>query len=567
MRVTLVIRPSLMSGFTCRLRNLRPSESLQSLPTNSRADMGQLHENNGSNTPRVAVIGAGPGGLATAMMLAASGVSVRLYEAQSTIGGRSARISLGDYHFDCGPTFFMMPYVLEEIFHAAGRRLADEVDLQRLDPMYRLVFGRNDESPLRIDTTQDLNAMSHRLAAIEPSDGPAFERFIKDNRSKLRAMTPILRSPMRSVMDLLNRHALRCGPVLKPHQSLYKYLSSYFTHPDIRIAMGFQSKYLGMSPFECPSLFSILPFIEYEYGIWHPRGGCNALMSAMHRVCTTMGVEIVLDGPVEKLHFDGRQFRGVEVHGELHRHEHVVINADATWAMKHLIPHSLRGSMSNQAIDAQRYSCSTYMLYLGVRGHVDLPHHTIYVSGDYESNLTDITSKGRLSDDPSIYVCNPSPIDSGLAPSGNSSLYVLVPTPNTKAKIDWGAQSPVVRQCALKQIADKLGIDDLDQRIVVEQSITPDDWRAMRINHGATFNLAHTLRQMLHRRPQHRMRNVDGVWFVGGGTHPGSGLPVIFLSSQITTRLLCDELGTPCSLDRAPHTFTAEPMAFDTNAA
>ncbi len=520
--------------------------------------MTRMYEHNSDATPQVAVIGAGPGGLATALILASSGISVRVYEAQPIVGGRSSQITLGKYHFDCGPTFFMMPYVLEEIFNAAGRRLTDEVELHRLDPMYRLLFGRGDTSPLQIDTTQDLIAMSQQLAAIQPSDGPAFERFIRDNRHKLRVMTPILRRPMRSVMDLLNRHAIRCGPVLKPHQSLYAYLSSYFTHPSIRIAMGFQSKYLGMSPYECPSLFSILPFIEYEYGIWHPRGGCNAIMTAMHRVCEQMGVEFQFNAPVERIHFDGRQLRSVQVHGEMYRHKHVVINADATWAMKHLIPQSLRGRMTDQAIDHRRYSCSTYMLYLGVNGEVDLPHHTIYVSSDYEGNLADITTKGCLSEDPSIYVCNPSPIDSQLAPAGDSSLYVLVPTPNTKSTINWNTQAPVLRRRALSQIADRLGITDLEERIVVEKAITPNDWQAMRINHGATFNLAHTLGQMLHRRPQHRMRNVDGVWFVGGGTHPGSGLPVIFLSSQITSRLVCNEMNTRCALDRDAHAFSAE---------
>ncbi len=502
----------------------------------------------------VAVIGSGPGGLAAAMLLAASGISVTLYEARSVVGGRTRRISSGDFHFDCGPTFFMMPYVLEEIFSACGYRLDQCVELQRLDPMYRLVFGQSGgqsgASPLTLDTTQDLDRMVAQLDAINPRDSAAFERFMRDNRRKLRLMTPILRQPLRSFFDLISRDAMKCGPVLRPHQSLYTYLKGYFRDPHIRLALSFQSKYLGMSPYECPSLFSILPFIEYEYGIWHPTGGCNALTTAMAACCRALGVEIITDAPVEKLAFDGNRLTGVQVRGEMRQHDHAVINADATWAMKNLIPLSLRGRETDDAIDRKRYSCSTFMLYLGLDGEVDLPHHTIYVSSRYEENLRDITERGRLSDDPSFYLCNPSRLDPTLAPPGKSAVYLLVPTPNTKATIDWAQAAPLLRRTALDHAERILGVDGLSRRIITEEIITPDDWRAERINHGATFNLAHNLTQMLHRRPQHKMPGTEGVWFVGGGTHPGSGLPVIFLSSQTTARLLCGELGRACVLDQ-----------------
>ena len=229
----------------------------------------------------VAVIGAGPGGLASAMLLASAGFRVTVYEAHDVVGGRTRRLEVGDYRFDCGPTFFMMPYVLEEIFAATGRRLSDYAQLKRLDPMYRLLIGQRTGDPLVIDTTQDIARMARQLSAIEPTDGPAFERFIRDNRRKLDAMTPILRAPIRGLGDLMNASSMRAGLSLRPWQSLYDHLKGYFRHEGVRLAMSFQSKYLGMSPFECPELFSILPFIEYEYGIWHPIGGCNALVRAM----------------------------------------------------------------------------------------------------------------------------------------------------------------------------------------------------------------------------------------------------------------------------------------------
>lgn len=498
----------------------------------------------------IGVVGAGPGGLAAACLLASSGARVTVYEAQPEVGGRTGRLTLqsgdGAFRFDRGPTFFMMPYVLEEIFASTGRRMRDYVSCTQLDPMYRLALGRPGDGPVHLDATQDLAEMARRIGRIDERDGAAFGRFISDTRRKLRLMTPVLRSPIRSVFDLINIQAARAATVINPHQSLYDHLGRYFRHPLTKLALSFQSKYLGMSPFECPSLFSILPFIEYEYGVWHPEGGCHALMQGLARVCDELGVDFATGTPVERVAFSGRRAVGVETSGRRpgrFAHDHVVINADAPWAMKRLIPESLRGAETDARIDAKRYSCSTFMLYLGLDGSVDLPHHTIYTSADYRGNIDDISRRGCLSADPSMYACNPCVTDPTMAPPGRSALYLLVPTPNTTATIDWEAERPRLRRAALEQAERVLGISDIESRVLCERSVTPADWRDARINHGATFSLAHTLGQMLHKRPQHRMRGVDGVWLVGSGTHPGSGLPVIFLSAQITARLLCDEIG------------------------
>lgn len=511
----------------------------------------------------VAVIGAGPGGLAAAMLLAAKGVRVRVYESMDRTGGRTSRIDLpseaGSFAFDRGPTFFLMPYVLEEIFAATGRRLTDYAHLTRLDPMYRLIMGRDERAPITIDTTQDVAEMARRIAAIEPDDGPAFERFIADNRSKLRLMEPILRSPMRGLRDVVTLGSTRFLPHLSPHLSVDGLLRKYFSNPYVRMAVSFQSKYLGMSPMDCPSLFTILPFIEYEYGIWHPRGGCAALMQAMTRACEEMGVEFRLSCPVASIDRVGERVTGVRLaDGTSEPHDHVVVNADAAAAIKRFIPEADRrrfgsgiGGSPDKAIDSMRYSCSTCMLYLGIRGEAGLPHHTIYISSNYKGNLEDITTNGTLSQDPSVYVCNPAPLDQTVAPRGHAALYVLMPTPNMKdGRIDWPAETPKVRAAILQQLEHRFGIENIEKRIIVEKVITPQDWQVGLdglgpINHGATFNLAHNLGQMLHKRVQHRLEGFEGLWFVGGGTHPGSGLPVIFLSAQIAASMLLSEIGIP----------------------
>lgn len=504
----------------------------------------------GSSRGSVGVIGAGPGGLAAAVMLAAQSFKVTVYEAQSVIGGRTARITKGDFHFDTGPTFFLMPYVLEEVFAAAGRKMADYVDLRRLDPMYRLVIGRKGRDPLVLDTTQNVAEMAKRIGAVNPKDGEAFARFIADNRYKLRHSESILRNPLNGLQDLFGpqlwRDTLKVAPVLAPHKSVHDLLGKYFEDEFIKLAVCFQSKYLGMSPHDCPSLFTILPFIEYEYGIWHPIGGCNALMRGLADVALELGVDIRTSSPVSSVAFDStnrRRATGVVVQGALHKHDHIVMNADASHALKTLVPAAQRASYSDEHLDSRRYSCSTFMMYLGVDGTIDLPHHTICVSESYTQNLEEISATGEVPKDPSVYVCNPSRIDSTLAPSGKSSLYVLVPVANNKiGRVDWDAQATSFRRRTLDQLSRVLGLRDLEGRIEEEVIYTPADWQRMGINHGATFNLAHNLTQMLHWRPRNRLPDTENLYLVGGGTHPGSGLPTIFLSAQITTRLISESV-------------------------
>jgi len=499
---------------------------------------------------RVVVVGAGPGGLAAAMLLAAQGRRVVVCEAEDQVGGRTARMTLGGYSFDRGPTFFLMPYVLEEIFAATGRRLSDYVELTRLDPMYRLIMGRRElGDPVVLDATQDIKEMSRRIGKIEPGDGAAFERFIADNRTKLRLMEPVLRSPMRWAGDVMNLDGIKFLPHLHPTRSVAGLLKGYFKSPYVRLGVSFQSKYLGMSPMDCPSLFTILPFIEYEYGVWHPTGGCNAITSAMAAVCEEMGVEIRLGAAVGGIEFDGPRVTGVRLGGgEVLSCEDVVVNADAGAALKALVPAALRAraGWSDAAIDGKRYSCSTFMLYLGVRGKCDhLPHHSIYISSKYEQNLEDITDRGLLSVDPSVYVCNASRTDATLAPDGCSSLYVLMPTPNLKTGMTWDAEDrAVARRLVMEQLRTKFGMPDIASRIEVEREVTPREWAGMGINFGATFNMAHNLGQMLHKRVPHRFPGAEGLWFVGGATHPGSGLPVIFLSAQILAGMMLAERGS-----------------------
>ena len=500
---------------------------------------------------RVVIVGAGPGGLASAMLLAARGLDVTIVEKRGTVGGRTSTIEAEGFRFDTGPTFFLYPQVLREIFAAAGYSLEKEVPMRRLDPQYRLVFGSGGQ----VDATPDVERMKQQIAAISPGDAARLEAYFLDNREKLERFTPILQTHFESWRDLLRPDILRMLPLVRPWRSLDSDLRKYFQDERIRLGFSFQSKYLGMSPFSCPSLFSILSFLEYEHGVFHPVGGCGAVTQAMARIAEELGVRILRNTPVEELLFEGRRVRGVRTAKETIPAEAVVVNADFAQAMQRLVPNHLRTRWTDERIARKQFSCSTFMLYLGIDGlYEDVRHHTIYLAKDYAQNLRDIEQGHQLTTgDPSFYVQNACVTDPSLAPSGMSTLYVLLPVTHEHANVDWSREEAGFRAVALRQL-EKIGIRDVEQRIRVERRLNPASWNTeFHLYRGATFSMAHSLRQMLHMRPHNRFEDLEGVYLVGGGTHPGSGLPVIFESARITSRLLLLDLEREPGWSASPH--------------
>ena len=488
---------------------------------------------------KVAIVGAGPGGLAAAILLARSGVDVTVIEKRSQVGGRTSTIHRDGFRFDTGPTFFLYPRVLREIFLAAGYDLEAEIPMIRLDPQYRLVYGSGGE----LLATPDVAQMKAAISKLCPPDAEGFDRFLSENRTKLEKFVPFLESPFESWRDLMHPDMLRLLPLLRPWRSLDGDLRSYFSDERIRLSFSFQSKYLGMSPFSCPSLFSILSFLEYEHGVFHPVGGCGSVTAAMARVARQLGVKILLDEPVEELLFEGRKAVGVRTANYRLAADAVVVNADFAEAMRRMVPNHLRRRWTDKKIAGKRFSCSTFMLYLGIEGLYDeVSHHTIYLAKDYRQNLRDIEESHQLSDDSSFYVQNAGVSDASLAPHGMSTLYVLLPVTHDTGSVDWPREQGRMRELALSQM-EKIGITDLERRIRTETMLTPQTWTSeYGLHRGATFAMSHSLRQMLHMRPHNRFEDLDQVYLVGGNTHPGSGLPVIFESARITSRLLLEDL-------------------------
>lgn len=487
----------------------------------------------------VMIVGAGPGGLAAAILLAKAGVRVTLLERLPRVGGRTSALKADGFRFDLGPTFFLYPQVLERIFRLVSRDLRAEIPMTRLDPQYRLVFGSGGD----LLCTPDLDKMAGEVRKLSAADAGNVKRFIADNRRKLELFRPSLESPFLGWRDLFKLSLLKLLPVLKPWRSVESELRRYFADPRVRLAFTFQSKYLGMSPFNCPSLFSILSYLEYDFGVWHPTGGCAAVSEGMSRVAEEFGATIRLDEPVTELLFDGKRCVGAKTARGEYRADAVIVNADFADAMTKLVPNRLRRRWTDEKLAKKKFSCSTFMLYLGLDGRYDdVPHHTIYTAKDYVGNLADIEDRHALTDDTSIYVQNAGVTDDTLAPPGKSTLYVLAPVTHQTGSIDWAEAKAKFRATVLKQLP-KVGIEDVEKRIRYEKIVTPLNWQTdYAVHRGATFNLTHNLGQMLHFRPRNRFEDLNNVYLVGGGTHPGSGLPVIYESARITSRLLLNDL-------------------------
>ncbi len=517
---------------------------------------------------QVTIVGAGPGGLAAALLLAHAGVDVTVVERRGRVGGRTSTIETEQgFKFDLGPTFFLYPRILEELFAMCGHDLHRAVEMVRLDPQYHLLFedaGGKVHADIR--ATPDVARMQEQIARISPGDAANFPRFLSENRQKFDAFTPILQQPWAKLTDYVKPSLMRMLPLVRPRASVDKDLARYFSNEQVRLSFSFQSKYLGMSPFKCPSLFTILSYLEYDYGVYHPTGGCAAVSEAMARVCEDMGVTLELNAEVTDLRFSGKRCVGLSVNGEERAADAVVVNADFAQAMTTMVPDAVRRRWTDVKLKKKKYSCSTFMMYLGVDVPPDelegigggLEHHSIFLAHDYAKNLDEIENQHRLSDNPSVYVQHAARTDPTMAPEGKSSLYVLAPVTHEHPNVNWAEQAPRFRQKVLGQLA-KFGLGGIEEKIEYEKVITPDGWRDdLNIYKGATFNLAHNLGQMLHLRPNNRFEDLDGVYLVGGGTHPGSGLPVIYEGARITARLLCDDLGVHAMWE-APEPATATP--------
>jgi len=478
------------------------------------------------------------GGLAAAIRLAALGFEVEVFEKNGQPGGRMGRLEADGFAFDTGPSLLLMTDTYRELFSFAGRNLEDYVRLIPLDGQYRVTFGDGDSMTIR----RTLPELIQELERIEPGVAPRFYRFLEDACLKYRlGRSEFVERDFEGARDFFGLRNLRLLLKTKALGNYYRSVSRFFRTDKLRQAFSLQTMYLGLSPFEAPAVYSLLPYTELaEDGLWFPEGGMYSLIRAMEKLAEDLGVRIHLNTPVEEVVVVKDRARGVRVHGDEIAADAVLIGADLPYAYRELLPGSAAGDFGwRRKREKLEYTASAFMLYLGIDHKLDgMLHHNFYLSSRYRENFEQIFHEHRLPDDPSFYAVAPSKTEPRMAPEGMESLFVLVPVPHLGPNVDWEREGPAFREKVYDLLEQRCGVGR--ESVVYEKVRTPLDWRdEYNLERGAAFGIGHGILQVGYFRPPMVSRGIGGVYFVGASTRPGTGVPLV----TIGARLVAERIG------------------------
>lgn len=492
---------------------------------------------------RAIVIGGGVAGLATAALLAADGLQVELHEARNELGGRAGTWEQDGFRFDTGPSWYLMPEVFEHYFRLLGTTAADELDLVRLNPAYRVFSEGHDPFDIVTDRAQTTSLFE----SMEPGAGARLDAYLESADSAYRlALDHFLYDSFSTAAVLRHPKVLRNLPRLAPAllRTLAGHVEDRFHDPRLRQVLEYPAVFLGGSPFTVPALYQLMSHLDLDDGVLYPLGGMRTVVSALERLATTRGVRIHRGSDVRHIaHRDGA-VTGVDLADGAHHSAQIVVSATDLHHLEHDL---LEGAANKPRRRDRAPSSGALLLLLGVRGEIEqLAHHTLLFTGDWRANFEAITrSPGHLPDPASLYVCAASHTDPGVAPPGHTNLFVLVPSPadplSGRGGFDGTGDARIERAAdrVIEQISQWCRIPDLAERIVVRRTIAPQDFATdLRTWRGNALGMAHTLRQSAMFRDRNTVRGADGLYRVGADVAPGIGLPMCLISAEIVTKLI-----------------------------
>lgn len=477
------------------------------------------------------IIGAGIGGLATAIHLRLEGLDVSVYERLETPGGRCNQIILDGFKFDMGPTLLMMIDELEALFKKAGRSLEDSLDLIKLNPHSCFKF----ETGESIRFSDDLEFTRSEFERIEKGAAKSLDRWVIDNKALFEV----------GMSDFINRNKPKFTSALKPTNMafflkgqvtapLYTTLNKYFKDEKIKNAIAFSALYLGMNPYKTPSIYSVLPYAELAGGLFFPKGGMFEIAKALEKLALDLGVSINYKSEVERLSTRDNQITSLILkNGDSIEGDVFVSNADLPVTYKNILKEK------HPSQDSFKFSCSTYLIYLGLKNvPEDTHHHQCFFPSSFQSAMADLFEKNIVPNNPVFYTCCPSISDKNMAPEGMHSFTVLVPVPNGSS-IDWQSEKLVLRK---KVFATLVQHGFKQEDIVVEKIFTPEDLGSkFNLLNNAAFGLSHNLMQMGPFRPKNNHSKYRNLYFVGASTHPGNGIPMVLKSGALTARKVVED--------------------------
>ena len=487
--------------------------------------------------PHAIVIGSGFGGLAAAVRLGARGYRVTVLEKLDAPGGRAYVHRQDGFTFDAGPTVITAPFLLEELWALAGRRLADDVELRPVQPYYRIRF----DDGTHFDYSGDAAAMRAEVARLAPGDVDGYERFLRKSEAIYRVgfeqlgHVPFDRwTDMARVLPSLLR--------LEGWRTVWGLASRHVRDPKLRMVLTFQSLLVGGNPFSTTSVYCLIAFLERRFGVHCAIGGTGRLVQGLVRLIEGQGGSVRCAQEVAEIVVEQGTATGVRLKsGALLGADIVVSNADSAWTYRHLLAAQHRRYWTDRRIERARYSMSLFVWYFGTRRRYDeVAHHTIVLGPRYRELLADIFDRHRLADDFSLYLHRPTATDASLAPTGCDAFYVLAPVPHLGSGTDWAERAEPFRQAVQARLQATL-LPDLATQIATSRVTTPQDFHD-RLNsvHGAAFSLQPLLAQSAWFRPHNRSEEVRHLYLVGAGTHPGAGLPGVLSSARVLDALVPD---------------------------
>lgn len=481
---------------------------------------------------KVIIIGAGTAGLAAGIRLLSEGYQVEIYEKNARLGGRMNQWSEQGYHFDMGPTIVMLPEIYKDVFRAAGKNPDDYLSMTLLNPIQELHY--RDSTTLTIKPT--IPAFVKELEQFGGDDATGYLRYLADIYGKYQVVKDFLEESYRKPSQFFNPKTLVKLLKLRTLNSAYTSISRFVKDEHLRMALSFQTLYIGVSPYTGPSIYTIIPMIELLYGVWFIKGGMYAMIQAMERLFTELGGTIHLNSPVEEIVITNKKAEGVRIAGETIPADIVLCNADFAYAAPSLIGNKkLQGNYTFEKMAKKEYSASSFMIYLGLNKKYSLPVHQIRFTSDFKKNIHQLFDF-QLPHDPSFYLYSPTQVDPSLAPEGHEILYILVPVPSThRGNLSWNADiSKVFRDQILEMLVAIPGLEDVKDHIDYIKTFTPEDWgKTFNLPFNATFGLRPTLTQSLYFRPQPKFKTVDNLYFAGTSVHPGAGVPIVLMSAKL----------------------------------
>ena len=503
----------------------------------------------GPGAPHAVVVGAGFGGLAAAVRLLVRGYRVTVVDRLDQPGGRARVFRQDGYTFDGGPTLITAPFLFDELWAIAGETRADHVDVVPVTPFYRIRFDDGET----FEYTGDADAMRKEIARFEPDDVAGYERFLaKSEQIFETGFLELGHVPFGKFTDMAK--IVPSMVALESHRTVYGLVSKYIKNKRLRQVFSFHPLLVGGNPFSTTSIYALIAYLERHWGVWYAMGGTGAMVRGISDLVERLGGTVRLNETVTDITAEPRPGRkprvtGVALEsGETIEADLVVSNADAAWTYRHLVAPEHRAKWTDKKVEKAKLSMSLFVWYFGTnRRYDDVAHHTILLGPRYKKLLDDIFTHKTLADDFSLYLHRPTATDPSMAPDGHDAFYVLAPVPHLDSGTDWARTKERYRKAIETALSESVlpGLaDHLTASVTLDPQDFHDDYLSLK---GAAFSFEPTLLQSAYMRPHNRSEDVDGLFLVGAGTHPGAGMPGVLSSARVLDTVVPD----PADLDAA----------------